>query len=681
MQPSKIKALMEDAVRRHTAGQLDEAESLYRRARTAAPASFDAFHLSGLVALQRGRHAQAVGYLRRALRLDPSSALCEMRLGAALAAGGDCPAALQHLARAASRAPGMPEAWYHVGAVQRALGLAAESRSSLERAVALRPDYAEALGQLGALISRCEGFAAAVPALRRAAELCPGSPADLANLGVALAQSGGRDEALGVLDRALALDPAHALALTGRALVLQETYRTRAAVDTYGAVLERNPRDREARSGRLLALHYLDGVSRGALLAEHRAFDAAEPDAPAFAPANTPEPGRRIRVGFLSPDLRSHSVAYFLEPLLAHLDPGQFEVVLYHDHPVVDAMSERLRGHAALWRHVAGLPNASLEAAVRGDAPDILVDLAGHTGQNRLALFARRLAPVQVTYLGYPDTTGLREMDYRLVDAVTDPVGEADRFHSERLLRFAPTAWCYAPPDCAPVPARAPGDAVTFGCFNNFSKVTDSTLRCWSSILAAVPGSRLLLKGHGLTSPAIAERLRGRLARIGIDPDRVELAGRSPGIAGHLEAYGRVDVALDTSPYNGTTTTCEALWMGVPVVTLLGDRHASRVGASLLTAVGRSDWIAANPSEYVQIAVRLAGDAGRLCRFRLGLRNTVRGSVLMDHAGQAARLGSVLRSAWASWCAGRAAGAHIALNSGGTAPIESRNQDVTVLSA
>jgi predicted O-linked N-acetylglucosamine transferase (SPINDLY family) len=684
MAPSQLKALLEEAVMHHGSGRLKQADALYARVRAAAPSNFDALHLGGMVALQQSRHGDAAALLRRALRVNPSSAPCEMRLGVALAALGERTEALGHLKSAVSIGPSLSEAWCHLGIVQRALGHAAGARSSLERAVALNADFTDALDQLGALLCATAGFEAGIPVLRRMVALQPERPDALANLGVALAQSGGKDEALRLLDRSLELDPSHELALTGRALVLQETYQVVEAVEAYAAVLERNPGNHEARSGRLLSLHYLDGIGREAMHAEHAAFGAAVPDAPAFDPANTPEPLRRLRVGFLSPDLRAHSVAYFLEPLLARLDPAQFEVILYHDHPRVDAVSERLRSHASLWRHFTGQPHVAVETAVRSDAPDILVDLAGHTGHNRLALFARRLAPVQITYLGYPDTTGLREMDFRLVDSVTDPEGDSDRFHSEKLLRFAPTAWSYAPPESAPAPGRAPSadGQVTFGCFNNFSKVSDTTLRCWSLVLAAVPGSRLLLKGHDLASPGIAERLRARLSRSGIDEGSVELAGRTPNLAAHLGCYGRVDVALDTYPYHGTTTTCEALWMGVPVVTLIGDRHASRVGASLLCAAGHPEWVAHDPDEYVRIAAGLARDPGLRDALRSELRDDMRSGPLMDHDGQAARFGSALRTTWKAWCAGRAAAnSPILLNSGDAGPMETRNHDFTALSA
>jgi protein O-GlcNAc transferase len=686
MAPSKLRSVLEEAVRHHNAGRFEEAEKLYARARAAAPTNFDALHLSGLVAHQQARHADAVNLLRRALKLNPSSAVCEMRLGAALSARGECTPALGHLKAAAARAPEMPEAWLHLGIVQRTLGHSADARLAVERALALRPDYLEALVHLGSLVSATAGFEAAVPILRRVAGLQPGNAAALANLGVALAQSGGREEALLLLDRALQIEPGHALALTGRALILQETYRPSEAVAAYAAVLERNPANHEARSGRLLALHYLDDVDRESLYKAHAEFGAAMPAAAIFSPSNTRDPMRRLRVGFLSPDLRAHSVAYFLEPLLAHLDRSQFEVFLYHDHPRIDAMSEKLRSHAALWRHVVGLPHDAVGAMIRADAPDILVDLAGHTGLNRMPLLARRLAPVQVTYLGYPDTTGLKEMDIRLVDSITDPEGEADRFHAEKLVRFAPTAWCYAPPESAPLPAREPAKegAVTFGCFNNFAKVSDCALKSWASVLFAVPNARLLLKGLGLEKSEIATRLLGRFSNVGIDPSRVEFMARSATSAEHLGHYGRMDIALDTFPYNGTTTTCEALWMGVPVVTLLGDRHAARVGASLLSAAGHPEWIGRDRDDYIAIAAGLAGDARLRCALRSSLRQDLLRSVLMDYPGQAVRFGAALRTSWKEWCTRETVfsrEAPISLNSRPEVPITSRNHDFSALSA
>jgi predicted O-linked N-acetylglucosamine transferase (SPINDLY family) len=285
------------------------------------------------------------------------------------------------------------------------------------------------------------------------------------------------------------------------------------------------------------------------------------------------------------------------------------------------------------------------------------VDLAGHTGLvGRLPLFARHLAPVQVTYLGYPDTTGLPAIGYRFTDAVADPPGDADAFATERLVRFAPTAWCYAPPAATP-PAEPPGGRPAgppvFGCFNNAGKVSDTTLALWARVLAAVPGARLKLKGRGLGEPGVCARLLERCAACGLPAGRVELLERTPDTAAHLALYHDVDVALDTFPYHGTTTTCEALWMGVPVVSLRGDRHASRVGASLLAAVGHPEWVAASADDYVRTAAALAAERPA----RAAVRAALQGSPLLDHAGQSARFATALRSCWQDWCATRAAAA------------------------
>jgi predicted O-linked N-acetylglucosamine transferase (SPINDLY family) len=648
-----VTNLLVDAVEHHRAGRLEAAEGLYARARAAAPTNFDALHLSGLVAQQQHRHRDAAELLRRALRLNPTSAICEMRLGAAHSALGDFETAEKRLRRAILRSPAMPEAWCHLGVVLGALGQTAAERSAFERAIELKPDFAEAIEHLGALVSRTDGFAASVPHLRKLVELRPENPTALANLGIALAQSSGGQEALRLLERAIELDPGHSQARTGRAFVLQGNYRIAEAVSEYGVVLARDPGHNEARSARLLALHYLDGVSREQLHAEHAAFGDVHSKVPARVIGSPGDPGRRLRVGFLSPDLRAHSVAYFLKPMIEHLDPAAFEVFLYHDHPRVDAMSAQLRAHAAQWRNFAGQTANAAESAIRGDSPDVLIDLAGHTGFNRLALFARRLAPIQATYLGYPDTTGLEAMDYRLVDPITDPPGDSDRFHSEKLLRFSSTAWSYGPPATAPEvapPPSAGGSGFTFGCFNNFAKVSDSTLRGWAGVLASVPGSRIILKGHGLDEPGLAPRLRARLELLGVGEESIELQGRTPNLASHLGLYSRVDVALDTFPYNGTTTTCEAIWMGVPVVTLAGDRHASRVGASLLSAAGHPEWIARDWNDYARIALGLASDPQGLAARRTGLRAELMASVLMDHAGQAAKFGAALRQCWRNAC-------------------------------
>jgi protein O-GlcNAc transferase len=436
---------------------------------------------------------------------------------------------------------------------------------------------------------------------------------------------------------------------------LQKCHRVPEAVHEYDVLLAQNPHQLEVQSHRLFALNYLHNQSPDSLFAAHKAYgDFVEKGAVTTALPNLPDPERKLRVMISSADFREHSVAYFMEPLLRFLDRDRFEIILYNFCTKPDAVTERFQRLANVWRDCPSQIENVLEPTIRADAPDIAVDLGGHTGNSLLPLFARRLAPVQISYLGYPNTTGLTAMDYRLVDGTSDPASDADRLNTETLVRFSSCAWVYSPASGAPSPAPAPcvnRGFVTFGSFNNFSKVTDEILVLWARLLNEVAGSRLLLKSIGLADPSIATNVRERLRRAGLPEERVELSGAKATTSEHLAAYSLIDVALDTAPYNGTTTTCEALWMGVPVVTLLGNSNAARVGGSLLQATSHAKWIATNAGDYLRIAKDLASDPDKLAALRNTLRSEMQHSTLMDHAGQSARFADALRSCWKKWCA------------------------------
>jgi protein O-GlcNAc transferase len=625
LSPAKLQSLLQTGVAHHRAGRLEEADAAYRQVRAAAPRNFDALHLSGLIAYQQGRTAEAIALLERAHKLDPKHEVCQMRYAVALLAEKRTADAEKHLRRTVERNPRFFEGWDNLAYCLKTQDRLDEALACHARVVALQPGFANGWYNYGLTLSLC----------------------------------GRSTEALECHRRALAAEPAFALGHFGCAQALHQLDRIAEAVEAYGKFLELEPQHHEARSYRLLALHHLHGVPREQLFAEHIAYGrhVSAGIAPAATFPNRPDPQRRLRLAILSPDLRAHSCAFFLEPLLQHLDSEQFELFLYHDHFREDAVTTRLRGMAATWRNFVGQPAPLVEKTIRADAPDILLDLAGHTGMtNRLPLFARRLAPVQVTYLGYPDTTGVPAMDYRLTDALADPPGEADALATEKLLRFASTAWAYLPPNDAPQVAPRPSvarETVAFGCFNNPAKITDAAITVWARILSAVPGSRLHLKGLGLGAAAARAAFEARFARAGVTPEQLVLLERTPDTKSHLALYHEVDVALDTFPYHGTTTTCEALWMGVPVVSLAGDRHMSRVGVSLLNAIGRAEWLAATADDYVRIAVELARRPEALAAASAALRPAMLASPLLDHAGQAARFGAALRTAWAEWC-GRA---------------------------
>jgi predicted O-linked N-acetylglucosamine transferase (SPINDLY family) len=369
---------------------------------------------------------------------------------------------------------------------------------------------------------------------------------------------------------------------------------------------------------------------------------------------NHPDPERRLRVGYVSPDFREHSVSAFLDPVIAGHDRRWFEVFCYAEVVRPDDTTARFRGLSDGWCSTLGMTDGAVAGRIRDDGIDILVDLAGHTAGNRLRVFAERPAPVQVTWLGYPNTTGLSAMDYRLSDAVADPAGEADALHSETLVRLANGFLCFAPPADAPevgeTPALATGQ-VTFGSFNNLAKVTPDVVEAWADILNRIPNSRLVLKSRPLADEKTRERYLEMFGAHGVDPGRVELCSWIASKSGHLGAYERLDIGLDPFPYNGTTTTCEALWMGVPVVTLGGDRHAGRVGASILARVGLAGLVAETKADYVEQAVALAGDLDRLSALRGGLRSRMEKSPLCDAGGFARDIEAAYREMWRRVCA------------------------------
>jgi predicted O-linked N-acetylglucosamine transferase (SPINDLY family) len=403
-----------------------------------------------------------------------------------------------------------------------------------------------------------------------------------------------------------------------------------------------------------MLLNYDPAQTPETLLDAHRAFERTLPPVPAPAPhANARDLERPLRVGYVSADFCAHPVGYFILPVLAAHDRARVAVHCFSGRLVEDDVSARLRGHAAAWRSTVGVDDAALAAQIRADGIDILVDLGGHTAGNRLGAFARKPAPIQVTWLGYPATTGLRAIDYRLSDAFADPA-DADRQSVEALVRLPGGFHCYVPadaaPDVAPAPARAQG-VVTFGSFNNLSKVNARVIAAWGRVLAAVAGSRLLVKARPLADPDTRARYQALFAQAGVAPERVSLIATATSWRDHMAQYGQVDIALDTFPYNGTTTTCDALWMGVPVITLRGDRHAGRVGVSLLSHVGLPELIADTLDDYVAKAAALAGDLDRLAALRTGLRPRLVAAPIGDPQRFTRALEDAYREMWRRWCA------------------------------
>jgi predicted O-linked N-acetylglucosamine transferase (SPINDLY family) len=569
-------------------------------------------------------------------------------------------------------------------ALQRAIQDAQAGRleaalSSVRMLAKRRPDDLEAIAVLGLLLMQAGQLDQAIHHLSRAVALAPHLPGPRNNLANALVNARRHKEAEQHWLKALEADPAYARAWMGlaiarthlhdaagalqaaeRGLALQpdwpEMTRNRAealaaadrAEDAARALedaVARHPGHAGLRSNLLMARNYLERPAEE-IAAAHRGYARCVTVPPA-PPTADRDPDRPLRIGVLSGDLNGHAVGFFADAIFRHLPAGWHVTAFATSAPrPADPVEAGLRGMAGAWCEATAMDDAALDRAIRERRIDVLVELGGHTSGGRLGALDRKPAPVIVTAIGYPNTTGHPAVDVRIVDSVTDPAG-ADALCTERLARIDPCFLCYRPPDDAPEPAMPAADGpITFGSFNLLSKVSAGTLAAWRGALDACPGSTLLLKSRNFADPSARAGLLARAAQAGIAPERVEVVAFTPGIAEHLALYRRVHVALDAFPYNGTTTTCEALWMGVPVVTMAGDRHAARVGASLLRAAGLPELVTECPEAFAQAAARLAGDPAHLAALRSGLRDRLRASPLLDAPGWATRFHGALREAW-----------------------------------
>jgi protein O-GlcNAc transferase len=522
--------------------------------------------------------------------------------------------------QALSLNPNLAEAYCNLGTALRQQDRWGEAIAHYRKAVALRSDIAEIWSNLGSVLGREAHYDEAEACCRKALELKPGLVEAHYNLGVVLTGLGRVEEAAACYQRALAIRADY--------------------IDAQ-------------RNSMFLSL-YRGASTPAEMDAAHRRY-AERIESPYkgrwAAHANTPDPDRRLRIGYVSADFRFHSVAFFIEPILAHHDRERFEVFAYHNSTIHDATTERLMSHVAHWRSCKALSDEALAERIRADGIDILVDLAGHTFGNRLEVFARRPAPVQVTYLGYPVSTGLSAIDHRLTTEAIDPPG-SERFGSEALYRLPRSLWCYRPPvDVEPIGRPAPvtrGGFITFGSTNKLAKLSGDTVRVWAGILRGTPHSRLLLTN--VPEGSAREWLKARFAEHGVEGERLTLRGRMP-LREFWALAGEIDIALDGFPYNGTTTTCEMLSMGIPVVTRIGDSPVSRCGYALLASAGLAGLCGADDAEYARIAIDLANDRDRLEQLRREVRPRVEASPLRDEAGMTRDIEEAYRAMWRAWCA------------------------------
>ncbi len=629
-------------------GREQAIEQSYSALLKAEPGRAHLWHLAGAAALRTGCFDVAIQRLSTAVSLSPFDAAFHHGLGAAYLVAEQYDSAILSFEQALS------------------LDRNESTRDHLARAYLAARQYLDLIQLYKDLTSPLAAEASFRLALAHLALSQPAQASEYFNdalragiasvaiyirYGDALLQAGQYTEASAAYASALRLDPTHAAAHNNLGVIHGWCGGLRSCIDSLHQSIRLQPLCSEARSNLLLALHYPSGIAPDEIFRQHLEWGSTVPNVPAMHHVRGPEAhSRPLRVGYVSQDFHGHSVAAFCESIL---DPHDsfVEVLCYSHTAQEDAVTAHFRRLCTLWRDVRNLDDEAVARQIQADRVDVLVDLAGHTGGNRLGIFSWRAAPVQAAYLGYPDTTGHPAIKYRITDATADPVGAVEQFHSEELVRVDPCFLCYQPraisPEVADLPALKAGH-LTLGCFNHLPKLSDLTLATWARILERLPQSQLLLKCRSFSDAGVRAMFSERAKGFGIDMARVRQCPFVPGFAGHLELYNSVDIALDPFPYNGTTTTCEALWMGVPVITLAGDTHVSRVGASLLSVLQLGEYISTSEDAYVDAVCQLGTDLTGLRRMRKNLRSAMHHSPLTDRPAFQQKLTAVYRRLYAS---------------------------------
>ena len=624
----------------HQAGRLEEAERIYEQVLAREPRNADAQQFLGLVRLRRGDVEGAVERISRAVVLNPKVGAYHYNLGLALQRRGDAAEAMASYRRAVGLSPDLAEAHNNLGNLLRESGALEAAVESCRRAVELRGEWAEAHLNLGTALQTAGRFDEALASFHRALGIAPHLAEAHYNLGSTLQRQGRLDDAMVSLRQAIAIKPDYGAAWNNLAAILHAHADYAGAMAAYRKAVEFDPRDSTAYRN-LLGVMLYSGLGAEDRYGVAREFEARYAAQPAGAVAARDDGKQRLKIGYVSSDLYEHPVGRNLEPVLAERDRAGFEVVLYADVVREDATSTRLKGLVDRWENIAGLSDAEVAERVRGEGIDILVLLAGRFDRNRPLVAGYRAAPVQVSFHD-PGTSGLQEMDYLIADRVLVPGKRPVERFTERVVRL-PSFYVHAPlagVTIGEAPSRNIG-RVTFGSFNNPAKVGPEVLGLWRRVLEAVPGSRLRVRFKNWFSNA---GLRDRFS--GVLGDRVEFETEESGLEGHLASYNRIDVALDPFPFTGSTTTFEALWMGVPVVTLRGEAMAGRWSASMLRSVGLRDLVAGTGEEYVGLAAALGRDGSRRAELRRTLRGRVAASPLCDGRARARQLERLYRALW-----------------------------------
>lgn len=671
---------LSDAQRLHQAGRLAEAIAVYEQLARANPNDANVCHFLGLALYQLGRGDDGVALMQRSVELQPNTAFFRSNLGGVLRERGETSLALENLEAALRLRPGDPAALNNLALVYRDRGEFKQAESRLRESLSINGSNLDAILNLSECLEKQEQFEPAFQALQEGLRHRPNDASILTSLGGLMGRKLKHDDAIQFLNQALQAKPNHMPALEWLVVAyIRRGYVTK-AIEAGKRAIEAGSTNAEvyfavANAYADLAEHaeaarwYEQGVQRenqagknsnAALLPSLYTIDdfkdrvqqlhsewgcrAAEQAGKPTRPPVLKKAGK-LKIGFVSGDFRVHSVAYFIEPLFQSFDDCEFELHAFSNTLRTDVTTDRLRQTKVIWHEIVKMSDDEAAQYIQAQEIDVLIDLSGHTSYNRLPVFARRPAAVQGTYLGYPATTGLAAIDFRITDSWADPVSLAmNEDYTERLARMDRCAWCYAPPESMPAIVTDSCNEIRLGCLNSFAKVTEKTLSMWGGVMAAIPRATLLLKSRAFVDEAARARVLERFERVGVDKSRLRFGSFVPEAQDHCSVFNEIDISLDPFPYHGTTTTCESLWMGVPVVTLAGQHHVSRVGVSLLAAVGLAEQcVASTEQEYVQKVVELVQDKGWREWFRQHARETMKQSQLMDCRGFADAFTSLVR--------------------------------------
>jgi protein O-GlcNAc transferase len=617
MRNQEAKTTLDHAIQLHQIGKLTEAEAVYRRVLQLSPNDIDALNMLGALAQQVGKHEIAVELIQPALSKFS-----------------------EHLAR--------PGAWFNLGMSLFRLGRLQEAVQAFEAAVRVKPDDYEAANNLGASLHALSRDVEAIAVLRQVIQAKPDFAEAHNNLRLALAQTGQSDEALHHAQLAVRLKPDFAEGLSNLGTVLAGRGDLDGAIDCYRRAIDLAPHDPVPHSNLIFSLYFHPNYSRKNIHEEELCFreQHANPLKQFIKPHdNARDPERRLKIGYVSPDFREHCQSLFTIPLLNHHDRNRYEIYCYSDVSSPDQISGRIQKLADRWRSITGISDQQAAELIRHDQVDILIDLTMHMAANRLLIFARKPAPVQLTWLAYPGSTGLDAIDYRLTDPYLDPPGKNDELYSEKSVRLPDAFWCYDPlaeePPVNALPAEHNG-FITFGCLNNLAKINGDVLKMWSDVLREVPNSKLVL----LSEPGSHHQwIYDQMQQNGVKAERIEFVSPRPR-AEYLRLYHQIDIVLDTFPYNGHTTTLDSIWMGVPVISRAGETAVSRGGLSIWSNLGSPEMVARDAMAFVAIARELAGDLPRLSQLRSTLRDRLLHSPLMDAPKFARNIEATYRGMW-----------------------------------